>query len=205
MTTPAVAYPKGVTIFGREPATVLGFIEAALALAISFGVGQALGVNQEFYGPFIALVSAAIGAYTAWATKDTGLSYVTGFVRAGVALLAVYGFTISDAQLGTLLAFVTTVIAWWTRTQTSPAAFPAEPSPAQVVPVPATEDVKADIQRVAEEATAAANGVLAEEAPAENAQALTDEESVAAWYPEGDTEVDALPGGGDAIRRSEGF
>lgn len=204
MTTPAIAYPKGVTIFGREPATVLGFIEATLALAISFGVGQALGVSQEFYGPFIALVSAAIGAYTAWATKDTGLSYVTGFVRAGVALLAVYGFTITDAQLGTLLAFVTVVVAFWTRTQTSPVAFPAEPSPAQVVPVPATEDVKADIQRVAEEATAAANEVLTE-GEVSGDGALSEEEAVAAWYPESDGEVDALPGGGDAVRRTEGF
>lgn len=153
LSSPAVLnYPKGVTIFGREPASILSGIEAVLTLIITFGVGQGLGISQEFYGPFIALVSAGVGAYIAWTTKDTGLGYYLGAVKAGVALIAVYGFTITDAQLGALLAVVTVGVGLFNRQATTPVAKPADPSPTQVVPVPPTEDVVADVKAVADAA-----------------------------------------------------
>lgn len=194
MTTPAIEYPKGITIFGREPAVILGFIEAALYSAVTFGLGQYVGISQEALGPIIAVIAIGIGAYTAWATKDTSFSWVTGFIRAGVALLAVYGFTITDTQLAGLLTFVTLGVALFTRTQTTPVAFPAEPSPAQVVPVAPTPDVKQAVEEIAAEGTAAAEGVLSEE------------DYASAWDGYTETEVDALPGGGDAVpQRSSGF
>lgn len=154
MSTPVLDFPKGITVFGREPASILSGVEALLTLIISFGIGQALGVNQEFYGPFIALISAGMGAYIAYATKDTGLGYYLGFVKAAVALIAVYGFTISDAQLGALLAVVTVGVGLFNRQATSPVAAPADPSPQQVTPVPATADVVADVKAVADAAEA---------------------------------------------------
>lgn len=149
--------PKGITIFGREPASVLSGIEALLTLVIAFGLGQGLGIDQNFYGPFIALVSAGIGAYIAYATKDTGLGYYLGFVKAAVAMVAVYGFTITDAQLGALLAVVTVGVGLFNRQATSPVAAPADPSPQQVTPVPATADVVADVKAVAAAAAATAS------------------------------------------------
>lgn len=155
MSTPAVIdAPKGVLIFGREPASVLSGVEALLTLLITFGIGKGLGISQEIYAPVLALVSAGIGIYIAHATKDTGLAYYLGGVKAVVALVAAYGFTITDAQLGALLAAVTVAVGMFNRQATTPVAKPADPSPVQVTPVPATADVVADVQQVAEAAEA---------------------------------------------------
>lgn len=108
--------PKTRTIFGREPAAWIGLLEAAVVLAIAFP----LGVDQEVLGPVMAVVTAAAGAYTAWATKDKALGYIVGLVKSLAILVAVFGLTLTDAQVGAVVALVTVGFGFLQRSQTAP-------------------------------------------------------------------------------------
>lgn len=131
-TTPAHAAPSGAaTILGREPVAWLGLIEAALTLLLAFS----LGVSQTTYGPILAVVVAAFGVYTAWATKDTALGAIIGLVKTCLVLAAVYGLTFTDEQTAAIIMVVTTLATFFQRTQTSPVANDGivSPSPDAVV------------------------------------------------------------------------
>ena len=129
---------KSIKIFGREPAVWVGVIEAFLAVLLSFGIG----ISDTSYGPIMAVVVALGGFVTALGTKDTLLGALIGLIKAGLVLVAVYGVTITEQQQGALIAAVSVMFAFYQRTQTSPIANPVDPSPAQVVPVPAPADVQ---------------------------------------------------------------
>lgn len=133
--------PRAVTIFGREPAAWVGLIEAALSILLAFS----LGVSQDTFGPILAVVVAAAGVYTAWATKDTMLGVIVGLAKAVLVLAAVYGLTLTDSQTGAVVALVTVVVGFWQRSQTSPVADPVSPSPQQVVESPVTIDPAAGV------------------------------------------------------------
>lgn len=109
-------------IFGREPAVLTGTIEAALVLALSFGL---FSLSQDTIGLIMAVVTAALGLYTAYVTDETLLSGVLGLIKAGLALSAVYGFSLTVEQTGALLAFVSVAFALFQRTQVSPLAQPS--------------------------------------------------------------------------------
>lgn len=120
------------TPLGREPAALVGLIEAVLSILLVFG----LGISQGTFGPIMAVVVAAAGVYTAWATKDTMLGVIVGLSKAVLILAAVYGLSLSDAQTGALIGLVTLVIGFFQRTQTSPVLSPSAPltlSPQPVV------------------------------------------------------------------------
>ncbi|NUP03553.1 MAG: hypothetical protein HOW59_37085 [Nonomuraea sp.] len=124
--------PRAVRIFGREPAALLGIIEALLAALVAFG----LGVTNESSGLIAAVISLAIGAYSAWATKDTLLGVLTGLAKAIVALVVYYGVTLTAEQIGAIVTLVPVFVGFWQRTQTTPVAAPVDPSPTQVTPSP---------------------------------------------------------------------
>lgn len=105
-----------VKIFGREPAVWIGLIEGVLTMLLAF----AIGIDQETFGPIMAVVVALGGAYTAWATKDTLLGALLGLAKALLVLMAVYGMTLTDQQTGAILGLISLVIGFWQRTQTSP-------------------------------------------------------------------------------------
>ncbi|HEY1179328.1 MAG TPA: hypothetical protein VGF17_24500 [Phytomonospora sp.] len=132
--------PIPLRIFGREPAALLGIIEAVLAALVAFG----LGVTNESSGLIAAVISLAIGAYSAWATKDTLLGVLTGLAKAIVALVVYYGVTLTPEQVAAVVTLVPVFVGFWQRTQTTPVAAPVDPSPAQVVPVAPTPDVAAE-------------------------------------------------------------
>lgn len=112
-------------IFGREPAVIVGLIEAFLALLISFGWLSVIGLRgQEELAIVMAVVSAAAGLYVAYVTKATLLGVAVGFIKALAALAAVYGLQISVEQTGALIAFVTVLLSMYQRTQTEPIASP---------------------------------------------------------------------------------
>ncbi len=104
-------------IFGREPAVIVGTIEAALVLLLSFGL---FDLTQDTIGLIMAVVTAALGLYLAYVTSETLLAGVLGLIKAALALSAVYGFSLSIEQTGALLAFVSVAFALFQRTQTSP-------------------------------------------------------------------------------------
>ncbi len=126
-----------IRIWGREPAAILGILEVALTLAVAFG----LGVTNESAGLLTALISGVLGAWVAWATKDTLLGAATTIVKAGTALVVYYGVTLTETQTVAILAAVPIIVNFWQRTQTSPVAAPVDPSPPQVVIANPTPDV----------------------------------------------------------------
>lgn len=104
------------SIFGREPAAWVGLVEAVLTILLAF----AIGVSQETYGPILAVVTAALGVYTALVTRDTALGAIVGLVKAVLVLSAVYGLTLTDGQTAAIISLVTVVVGFFQRTQTSP-------------------------------------------------------------------------------------
>lgn len=125
---------KPLTIFGREPAVLVGALEALIAVLLAFG----LGISPESYGPWVALVVAVGGVLTAIGTTDTLLGAVIGALKAAVVLVAVYGLTLTDQQTGALIGVVTVAFSLYQRTQTSPLV--AVKGPDGVFTVPAEGD-----------------------------------------------------------------
>lgn len=111
-----------VKIFGREPAAVVGVLEALFAVALSF---NALHLTSESVALWMAAVTAALGVYTAYVTRDTMLGVAVGFAKAALALAVGYGLSLSADQTSALLATVTVVFGFFQRTQTSPVANPS--------------------------------------------------------------------------------
>lgn len=120
---------KTPTIFGREPAVWVGLIESFLLVLLAFG----LGINSETYGPWLAFAVAFGGAVTAWLTKDTLLSALVGAFKAGLVLVTIYWIDLTEQQTAALIGLATFAIGGWLRSQTSPVAYPLDPSPSQVV------------------------------------------------------------------------
>ena len=104
-------------IFGREPAVIVGTLEAGLVLLLSFGL---FDLTQDTIGLIMAAVTAAFGVYIAYVTSETLLAAVLAFLKSALALSAVYGFSLSMEQTGALLAFVSVAFALFQRTQTEP-------------------------------------------------------------------------------------
>lgn len=123
------------TIFGREPAAWVGLIEGVVALLVLLPVASALNIGPEWAVLFMAVVSAGAGLYTAWATKDTALGAITGFVKATIGLVAYYGLELDPEVQASVMALVPILFGFFQRTQTSPVDYPVDPSPDQVVPV----------------------------------------------------------------------
>ena len=108
-------------IFGREPALVAGLIESVIALAVAFG----LHWTNAQVGLVNAVVAAALGAYVAWATKDTLASAVLALSKSVLSLLIGFGLDLTPDQTATIIAVVTVGLSMFNRTQNSPAT-PAE-------------------------------------------------------------------------------
>jgi hypothetical protein len=109
------------TIFGREPAVILGFLSAALQLLTAF----VLPLNSEQVGALNAVAAAAIGVWTAFVTRaaDGGSSMQTavlGFAQAGITLALVFGLSLSDEQTAAIMAFVAMGVSMFVRQVSSP-------------------------------------------------------------------------------------
>lgn len=112
--------PKAVTIFGREPALYLGLIEAVLAAFVVFPLGVKLGLDETFVVLVMAVLSAGVSIWTAIATHNSVLAYLTGAIKAVIALAAYFHFQLSPDQQAVLVAVVAAVVHFAQRTQTSP-------------------------------------------------------------------------------------
>src|SRR5690349_12250268 len=101
----------------REPAALVGLISGILALLLSLNL---FGLTNENVGLIMGVVTAALGVFTAWTTRDTMLAVIVGFVTAAFALVAGYGFELSADTTAAAIAIVTVVVGFFQRTQTSP-------------------------------------------------------------------------------------
>lgn len=112
-------------VFGREPAAIVGAVQALLALAVSFGwLEWALLDSQDDVAVVVGVTSAGFAVYLAWVTNETLLAPVVEVTKAVLALGAIYGLQVTTEQTGLLVAAITMLLALWQRGQVSPLAQP---------------------------------------------------------------------------------
>lgn len=116
-----------MTIFGKQPAFWLGVLQAVFALVLTFHeVSNGLGLTDERVGLIMAVLFAAVGAYQAWAVRDTMTAALTAVAKAVLALLAAYNFELSVDQIAALLALLAIASdAVFLRDRTSPLVQPS--------------------------------------------------------------------------------
>jgi len=112
-------------IFGREPAVIVGVIQAAIVLLGN----QLFDWNQDQILAVSAIVIVLGDGFVAWATHDTLLGVGVGLVKALAACAAVFGHTIPADVVPQIIAFVTAVAGLFQRTQTFPVADPPKALP----------------------------------------------------------------------------
>lgn len=105
-------------LFKREPAAIVAFVEAAVALLLASGL---LGdISAERIALIMAVVTALGGVLTALATDQPLLGGVIGLTKAVLALGAGYGLATTDAQAAALIALITAAFGLAQRSQASP-------------------------------------------------------------------------------------
>lgn len=108
------ATEKNMTLFNREPAQWLGLIAAAVQLisALFFP----LTIEQQ--GTLNAVAVAVFGLITALAVNaEKAAPLVGGFLQAILACALAFGVHLSPEMQSSAMAFVTTAIALFMRTQ----------------------------------------------------------------------------------------
>lgn len=107
-------------LFG-EPIAIVGVIQAALVMALTFGWLAFIGLDtQGDVALVVVVLTTGSGIYLAFVTSSTLLAPVVEFFKAVLALGAIYGFHMTTEQTGMAIALITAVFALGHRTQTSP-------------------------------------------------------------------------------------
>lgn len=110
--------------FSREPALIVGFIAAVLAVVVSFEV------EWMTPGQAAAIVAVAGGVITAATTRPVAPGLYAGLVGAGAALLAQYGLNLSEGMVAAVTAAVVAGFALFgVRGQVTPAHDSAPTAP----------------------------------------------------------------------------
>lgn len=107
-------------MFGREPALIIGFIGAVIAVLVGLNLpGLSAGAG-------VAIVAVVTALITAVTTRPVAPSLYVGLVTAVAALAAQYGFHLSEDVISGVGALVLAGFALFgVRPQVSPAAPPA--------------------------------------------------------------------------------
>lgn len=114
---------KAPKLFGREPAVIVAVLQAAIVL-----LGDQLFKWSENEIIGVTAVVVVIGdGYIAWATHDTLLGVGVGAVKVLAACAGAFGAAIPPGLEPQLIVLVTTVAAFFQRTQTFPEADPPKP------------------------------------------------------------------------------
>lgn len=105
------------TIFGREPALVVGLIGAGLSVLAALGLD---GLSAQQVTLIVAALGAVTGAVTAALTRPVAPGAFTAVVAAAAALAAGYGLEVSGEVVGAVNALVIAGLALITRGEVSP-------------------------------------------------------------------------------------
>jgi hypothetical protein len=106
-------------ILGREPALVIGAAGSLLTVLAALNLP---GMSAGAAAAVTALITAAV---TAWATRPVAPALYVGVVAAGAALIAEYGYHVSDHVIAALSGAVLAGFALFgVRPQVTPAADP---------------------------------------------------------------------------------
>lgn len=102
------------TIFGREPALLLGLFAAL----IQFLAAQLLPLTDGQQGALNAVAVAVVGIIVAWkVAAEKAVPLIAGGVQAVLALALAFNWNLSaDLQTG-VMAIVTAAVAFFVRTQ----------------------------------------------------------------------------------------
>lgn len=110
------------TLLG-EPVAIVGALQAALVMAVSFGWLSGIGLSSQHDVALVVIVLSALAAvYQAYVTHHTVLAPVVQLFQALANLGVIYGLHISDQQTGMVVVLITAVFSLFHRSQTSPLA-----------------------------------------------------------------------------------
>lgn len=109
-------------IFGREPSLVLQSIGAVLSVLVAVGLP---GLSAEQAALIVAGIAAVFGVLNAIAVRPLAPAAFTGLVTAAAALLAAYGFDVSQTVVGAIGGAVPVLLALFVRGQSTPNSSPA--------------------------------------------------------------------------------
>lgn len=105
------------TIFGREPALVVGLIGAALSVLVAMNIE---GLSSEQAALIVAALGALTGVVTAILTRPWAPGAFTALVAALAALATGYGLEVDPAVVGSINGLVLAFLALVTRGEVSP-------------------------------------------------------------------------------------
>lgn len=101
-------------IFHREPAVILAFVSAVVAVGSNF----AFHWSSDQQSLINAVAAAVVGLLTAWSVDHGGLAAaVMGLASAVLALGLGFGLHMDATQQATVMSFVAAVVGMWVRTQ----------------------------------------------------------------------------------------
>lgn len=106
-------------LLGREPALVLGAVNALIMVIGSVGLGL---FNGEQAGLLIIVINALAGAATAIVTRPVGPAAFTAVISSLLAFLAAYQIEIPGPTVAAINAGVYPILAFLTRGEVSPIA-----------------------------------------------------------------------------------
>lgn len=104
-------------ILGRDPTLWIGIISSLIVVAGTIGFHWLTGVQA---GLMVAAINAVAGAVNAWTVRPISPVAFTYAVGAIVALVASYGFNVSEETLGAINLAIVPILALLSRDQVSP-------------------------------------------------------------------------------------
>lgn len=103
--------------FGREPALIIGTVQAILTALIMFGLP---GLNDGLAGAIVATLSAFAGLLTAIYVRPIAPSIANGMIAALVALVAAFGVDVPQQWTGAAVLVVSSLVTLFVRGEVSP-------------------------------------------------------------------------------------
>ena len=108
-------------ILGRDPAAILAGVQAVLALLLSFGALEFIGLRgQEDLMLLLGVLNGLSALYLAWGTTETALAALVELFKGVMAFGTIYGLQISTEQTGLAVIAINALATAFLRTQTSP-------------------------------------------------------------------------------------
>lgn len=101
------------TIFGREPALIASVIEGIVLLITAFG----LDLSAEQIASVNAVASLVLALYVAWGTVNEAAGVLLQLVKAGLVMLAGFGWNVGPERTAAIIGVVTAIVAAYQRTQ----------------------------------------------------------------------------------------
>lgn len=110
-------------LLGRDPATLLALLQAALTFLLSFGALEWAGLSTQTDLALLLVVLNALSAlYLAWGTTETALAAVVELFKGLVAFGTIYGLHVSTETTALAIVLINAAATAFLRTQTSPLA-----------------------------------------------------------------------------------